>query len=75
MVEIIDQGVGIDQADFEKLFQPFFRGKNILELDNKGTGLGLYISRIIIEKHGGQIWAENNPNGQGATFSFKIPAM
>ena len=75
MVEIIDQGVGIDQADFEKLFQPFFRGKNILELDNKGTGLGLYISRIIIEKHGGQIWAKNNPDGQGATFSFKIPAM
>jgi len=73
MVEIIDQGLGIDQADFEKLFQPFFRGKNILELDNKGTGLGLYISRIIIEKHGGQIWAKNNPNGQGATFSFKIP--
>jgi len=75
VVEIIDQGVGIDQADFEKLFQPFFRGKNILELDNKGTGLGLYISRIIIEKHGGQIWAKNNPDGQGATFSFKIPAM
>lgn len=80
VVEIIDQGVGIDQADFEKLFQPFFRGKNILELDNKGTGLGLYISRIIIEKHGGQIWAKNNlpvgkagPDGQGATFSFRLP--
>jgi len=75
MVEVIDQGVGIDEADFEKLFQPFFRGKNILELDNKGTGLGLYISRIIIEKHGGQIWAKNNPAGKGATFAFKLPAM
>lgn len=78
MVEVIDQGVGIDEADFEKLFQPFFRGKNILELDNKGTGLGLYISRIIIEKHGGQIWAKNNPpagGGKGATFAFKLPAM
>ena len=78
MVEVIDQGVGIDEADFEKLFQPFFRGKNILELDNKGTGLGLYVSRIIIEKHGGQIWAKNNPSaggGKGATFAFKLPAM
>jgi len=76
MVEIIDRGVGITDGDFEKLFRPFFRGKNILELDNKGTGLGLYISRIIIEKHGGQIWAKNNlPDGQGATFAFRLPPM
>jgi len=75
-VKVIDEGLGIRDDDFDKLFQPFFRGKNILELDNQGTGLGLYIGRIIIEKHGGKIWAENNlPTGgqKGATFSFSLP--
>ena len=38
-----------------------------------GTGLGLYISKNIIEAHGGQIWAENNPDGKGATFTFTLP--
>lgn len=75
-VKVIDEGIGIRDDDFEKLFQPFFRGKDILELDNQGTGLGLYIGRLIVEKHGGKIWAENNPpaGGQkGATFAFSLP--
>lgn len=71
-VKIIDEGVGIKEQDREKLFQPFFRGKDILELDNSGTGLGLYIARLIIEKHGGKIWAANNKD-KGATFTFEIP--
>jgi signal transduction histidine kinase len=39
----------------------------------KGTGLGLYISKNIIEEHGGRIWAENNPGERGATFAFNLP--
>mgnify|MGYP005851041879 CR=1 FL=1 len=79
VVKIIDQGVGLKEEDREKLFQPFFRGKDILELDNQGTGLGLYIARLIVEKHGGKIWAENNSKitgaikDKGATFAFELP--
>lgn len=73
-VAVADEGIGIDEQDTEKLFQPFFRGKNILELDNKGTGLGLYIARLLVEKHGGKIWAESQ-KGQGSTFKFTLPMV
>ena len=39
----------------------------------QGTGLGLYLSKNIVESHGGSIWAENNADGEGATFSFNLP--
>lgn len=71
-IAVSDSGVGIPPEDFEKLFQPFFRGQNILELDNKGTGLGLYIARLIVEKHGGKIWAESKIN-EGSRFIFTLP--
>lgn len=72
-IMVQDEGVGIPPEDFEKLFRPFFRGKNILVLDNKGTGLGLYISRLIMEKHGGRIWAESGGSSEGSKFIFVLP--
>ncbi len=72
-VSVKDEGVGIPPGDFEKLFQPFFRGQSILELDNKGTGLGLYIARLIVEKHGGKIWAESEGLNKGSKFIFTLP--
>jgi signal transduction histidine kinase len=67
-VSIMDTGMGIDPEIFPKLFSKF-ASKSF-----SGTGLGLFISKSIIEEHGGKIWARNNTNGGGATFSFTIPS-
>lgn len=67
IVNIIDTGSGIAQELMPKLFSKFVTSSN------HGTGLGLFISKGIIEAHGGRIWAENNSNGVGASFSFSLP--
>jgi signal transduction histidine kinase len=68
LVSIGDTGSGIDPEIYPKLFSKF------ITKSDKGTGLGLFISKSIIESHGGSIWAENNQNGPGATFYFSLPA-
>jgi signal transduction histidine kinase len=67
VVSIQDTGKGIDPAVRNKLFEKFETKSE------KGIGLGLYISRRIIEAHAGRIWAENNADSKGATFSFSLP--
>jgi signal transduction histidine kinase len=67
IVSIKDTGEGIDPEILPKLFSKF------VAKSYQGTGLGLFISKSIIEAHGGRIWAENNANCKGATFSFTIP--
>lgn len=67
VISVRDNGTGIDQKVFPKLFSKF------ATTSFTGTGLGLYISKSIIETHGGRIWAENNKDGKGATFSFSLP--
>jgi signal transduction histidine kinase len=69
VVSIKDTGIGIDEAIIPKLFTKF-ASKSF-----QGTGLGLYISKSIVESHGGKIWAENNEDGKGATFSFSLPIV
>ena len=66
-VSIIDTGTGLSPTILPKLFSKF------VSTDSGGTGLGLFVSRNIVEAHGGRIWAENNDDGKGATFSFVIP--
>ncbi|HSC63282.1 MAG TPA: ATP-binding protein [Caldimonas sp.] len=65
-ISVSDSGRGIDPANLARIFEPFFTTKP------KGIGMGLSISRGIIEAHGGRLWAENNP-GAGATFRFTLP--
>ncbi|MDQ4074287.1 MAG: HAMP domain-containing histidine kinase [Thermoproteota archaeon] len=67
VITVKDSGKGIDNEIMPKLFTKF-ASKSF-----QGTGLGLYISKKIIEAHGGSLAAENNPDGRGATFSFSLP--
>jgi two-component system sensor histidine kinase VicK len=68
LISVTDTGTGIDSSIFPRLFTKFAsRSKR------GGTGLGLYISKSIIDAHGGRMWGENNPNGNGATFTFSLP--
>ena len=66
IISVKDTGPGIDPEILSKLFTKFASKSDM------GTGLGLFISKGIVEAHGGKIWAENNPD-RGATFSFSLP--
>jgi signal transduction histidine kinase len=68
-VSVRDAGSGINPDIISRLFSKFATSSE------KGTGLGLYISKKIVEAHGGKIWAENNKDGKGATFAFTLPLL
>ena len=67
IVSVKDTGTGIDSDIMPHLFTKFVSKSPV------GTGLGLFISKSIVQAHGGRIWAENNPDGKGATFRFSLP--
>jgi nitrogen-specific signal transduction histidine kinase len=67
MVSVKDSGIGIHPEILPRLFQKF------ATKSYQGTGLGLYISKSIVEAHGGEMWAENNSDGKGSTFYFTLP--
>jgi len=69
-VKIRDNGIGIDSQILPRLFQKF-----TTKPESGGTGLGLYISKSIVEAHGGNIWTENNSDCKGATFRFTFPII
>lgn len=66
-IRVKDTGRGVDSNIFPRLFNKF------VTKSDTGTGLGLFISKSIVEAHGGKMWAENNSDGKGATFSFSLP--
>jgi two-component system, OmpR family, sensor histidine kinase VicK len=70
IVSVKDDGQGIDPDILPKLFTRFASRSEI-----GGTGLGLFISKSIVEAHGGKMWAENYSDGKGATFSFSLPLL
>jgi signal transduction histidine kinase len=70
VVSVADRGPGIDPGDLPRLFDRFYRGRSAAS--SEGLGLGLYIVRMIVDAHGGNVWADSTP-GHGATFSFTLP--
>jgi two-component system phosphate regulon sensor histidine kinase PhoR len=73
LVSISDQGIGIGPEYLDHIFERFYRVRNTASRQYSGIGLGLYVTKAIVEGHGGQIWVTNN-DGLGCTFSFTVPA-
>jgi signal transduction histidine kinase len=72
LVSVKDTGKGIDHEIFPKLFSKFITTPTS-KSSNDGIGIGLFVSKAIVEAHGGKIWAKNNSDRKGATFSFSLP--
>ncbi len=77
LVTVVDTGRGMNKEDMEKLFRKFgTMGESYLhKQEAQGTGLGLYLSKLLVEMHGGKMWAESKGEGKGATFNFTIPFL
>ena len=72
IVAVRDLGIGIPEDELEQIFEKFYRVDNRLTRATSGAGLGLHICKLIVEAHGGHIWAKSNV-GEGSTFSFSLP--
>jgi PAS domain S-box-containing protein len=73
LVTVRDTGVGLRAEDVPRLFRPFSQVHDEAAQARGGTGLGLFITKGIVEAHGGSVWAESDGPGKGATFSFTLP--
>jgi two-component system phosphate regulon sensor histidine kinase PhoR len=72
LISVEDTGVGISREDLPRLFTKFFRSKAALKGQTSGIGLGLYLAKNIIDKHGGKIWVRSSL-GRGSVFTFSLP--
>jgi len=72
LVSVIDQGIGVNPEYLDHIFERFYRVRNITNRQYSGIGLGLYVTKAIIESHGGRIWYTSN-QGIGSTFHFTLP--
>jgi signal transduction histidine kinase/PAS domain-containing protein len=73
LTAVCDRGIGIPADELNQVFERFHRGRHVSSTNYGGLGLGLYITKQIIERHGGSIWVESK-EGQGTTFFFSLPA-
>lgn len=72
-VSVRDEGIGIPAHEQHRIFQKFSRLDNALSRKTEGTGLGLFLTKAIIEAHDGRIWFSDNEDGPGTTFTFSLP--
>jgi signal transduction histidine kinase len=73
LVRVTDSGIGLPTGSLEAIFQPFGRATNATKRSLPGMGLGLYICRTLVERHGGRIWATSGGEDRGTTFGFWLP--
>jgi signal transduction histidine kinase len=71
-ISVADTGCGIPPEETKKIFDSLYQVKNSIEINRKGLGLGLYICKELVSRHGGRIWVESEP-GKGSTFYFTLP--
>lgn len=74
-ISVQDTGIGIKREDLTRIFEPFEQGENTMSRRYPGTGLGLSLTRTLVELHGGRIWAESKGEGRGSTFRFVLPML
>jgi len=72
-ISVIDTGIGIKKEDLGRIFEPFAQLESSRSRKYPGTGLGLSLSRSLVEMHGGRIWVESDGLGKGSTFRFTLP--
>jgi signal transduction histidine kinase len=72
-VRVADRGIGIPQAQLKRIFKRFYRVQGGFMKRFKGTGLGLFIVRSVVERHGGKVFAESEGLGRGSTFTILLP--
>ena len=75
LISIKDEGIGIPKEELPRLFKKFHRVGDFSTAESQGTGLGLYISRALVELHHGRIWADSEGPSHGSTFSFTMPLL
>ena len=73
-ISVADSGIGIKAADLDRIFNPFEQADGSSSRHYQGTGLGLTLSRRLVDLHGGRLWAESEGEGRGSTFHMEIPS-
>jgi signal transduction histidine kinase len=74
-LRVSDRGVGISAVELKRIFKRFYRIPGAVALRVKGTGLGLFIVRSLITRHGGKVFAESDGPGRGSTFTVQLPVL
>jgi signal transduction histidine kinase len=74
-LRVHDQGVGIAAGELKRIFRRFYRSPGAIAVRVKGTGLGLFIVRSVIKRHGGKVFAESEGPGRGSTFTVQLPLL
>ena len=72
VTEVSDTGIGIPPREQERIFQPYYQLERVRESKQAGSGIGLAITKLLVELHGGRIWV-NSAVGQGSSFFFSLP--